>query len=108
MRKSKEMDFDKFNEQYSKLMDKQQIEIHIGGAYVPDNLKKSFMSDLLRKPNTQQAILNFLKKSTKLIVKVVNRVPLKFVVYYSGTIENEHGYILEFKDIDNGYCVNPG
>jgi len=51
---------------------------------------------------------SFLNKNTSLKVIVTNRFARNWNVYYSGTIENERGEKIEFKDIDNGLCVNAG
>jgi hypothetical protein len=105
----KEMNFEEFLKKYDKLMDAQEKEIHIQGAYVSPDIAKPFIDPLLKNCfKDQNKLLKFLKKSDKIVVKVSNRTAKGYNVYYSGTIENSRGEIQVFQNVDNGYCVNIG
>lgn len=96
-------------EKYKALLAKQKINIHLGRDWVADNDKLSFTSPLLLKSSTKpKELLKFLKNSNSLDVNIVNRKPKQFRVHYSGTIKNDKGDVLNFIDVDNGFCVNLG
>jgi hypothetical protein len=96
-------------EKFKKLVAKQKITIHLGINWIADKDKVSFTSPLLQKTDTTlKKLMSFLKDSNSLEVTITNKKPENWRVYYSGTIKNEHGDVLEFENVDNGFCVNMG
>ena len=96
------------SELLSLLVADKKVKVDIGMNWVPDNDIFSFVYPLLAKSDSEENIIKFLKQSTALVIKITNRKPQNWRVYYSGVIENETGIKKEFKDIDNGYVVNVG
>lgn len=102
------LDIDNLREQLKQLLNKQEINIYIGMDRVSERDKTNFTYPLLLESVRPKQILRFLKNSNKLWVDITNRRVEKFRVYYSGTIKNEREEVIEFKDVDNNFCVNAG
>ena len=96
------------SELLSILVADKKVKVDIGMNWVPDNDIFNFVYPLLAKSDSEENILKFLKQSTSLNVKITNRKPQSWRVYYSGVIENGVGIKKEFKEVDNGYVVNIG
>lgn len=98
-----------YQEKFNELLYKKKIIIDIRPSWVAEKDNFNFIHPLLLQSNMDpHKLLKFLKHSNTLEVKITSKKPIEYRVYYSGTITNDHGDIIEFKDVDNRFCINIG
>jgi hypothetical protein len=98
------------------LNEKGMIKIDCMGDIVSKKYKVGFIRPLLDasvgRDHTGyiniKKILNFIKNTDNINVNVINRKSKNYRVFYTGTIENSEGEVLEFTDVDNNMAVGIG
>lgn len=103
--------FADYGKAIQKLHEAGKITVYCFGDRVCEDDKVKFVSSFLLKGIETSKQMNDLASrlnGEKLHCQITDRYAEKFMVYYSGYIEDENGKILDFKDIYNGFAVQLG
>ena len=104
--RTKVNDFDFVKNKLSNLVGLGNVLVHTQGGFVDQRYKVDFVYPLLSSKIKES--VSFLRKSKTINVKVVSKLVKDYRVYYSGYITNDLGDSLDFKEIDNNFCINIG
>ena len=80
-----------------------QISAH---AIVPEHFKMKFALPAFTTQDDLKSALKFIDDSEEIEINAQPKVVNKWQVEYSGTITNDKGDTLEFKNVNNGLAVN--